>query len=141
MAGRHAIPIDLDDLEKLAGLQCTYDEAAAWLGMSPRTFDKRMQVPKFREVWNRGREKGLTSLRRSQFKLAEKSAAMAIFLGKNYLGQCDTHEITGKDGTPLIGDNFVRIIVEGTTPAHGNGNGNGYHPTNGLRVPAPDPDA
>ena len=26
-------------------------------------------------------------LRRNQFKLSEKSAAMAIFLGKNYLGQ------------------------------------------------------
>ena len=29
------------------------------------------------------------SLRRAQFRLAEKSAAMAIFLGKNYLGQSD----------------------------------------------------
>ncbi len=31
-------------------------------------------------------------LRRNQFKLSEKSAAMAIFLGKNYLGQKDTIE-------------------------------------------------
>ncbi len=29
------------------------------------------------------------SLRRFQFKLAQRSAAMAIFLGKNYLGQSD----------------------------------------------------
>ena len=29
-------------------------------------------------------------IRRNQLKLSEKSAAMAIFLGKNYLGQSDT---------------------------------------------------
>lgn len=28
-------------------------------------------------------------IRRNQLKLSEKSAAMAIFLGKNYLGQSD----------------------------------------------------
>ena len=38
------------------------------------------------------REKGKISLRRAQFRLAEKSAAMAIFLGKNYLGQRDAVE-------------------------------------------------
>jgi len=31
-------------------------------------------------------------LRRNQFKLSEKSAAMAIFLGKNYLNQKDSVE-------------------------------------------------
>jgi hypothetical protein len=31
-------------------------------------------------------------LRRNQFKLSEKNAAMAIFLGKNYLGQKDVVE-------------------------------------------------
>ena len=44
------------------------------------------------------------SLRRNQFKLAEKSAAMAIFLGKNYLGQTDRFEqiVTEvEDLTPL----------------------------------------
>ena len=32
---------------------------------------------------------GFISLRRKQFELAEKSPAMAIFLGKQYLGQTD----------------------------------------------------
>ena len=41
--------------------------------------------------------KGRTSLRRYQFKLAEKNAAMAIFLGKNYLGQKDYFESDNKD--------------------------------------------
>jgi len=101
--GRKTIPIDLTDLEKLAGLQCSYEEAAAWLGVSKRTFVTRMGVPELREVWERGREKGLTSLRRSQFKLADRNAAMAIFLGKNYLRQRDVTpiEITGRDGAPI----------------------------------------
>ena len=36
-------------------------------------------------------------LRRNQFKLSEKNAAMAIFLGKNYLGQKDYFESDNKD--------------------------------------------
>lgn len=36
-------------------------------------------------------------LRRNQFKLSEKSAAMAIFLGKNYLGQRDSLEQTNSE--------------------------------------------
>lgn len=32
-------------------------------------------------------------LRQNQLKLSEKSAAMAIFLGKNYLGQKDTVDV------------------------------------------------
>ena len=33
------------------------------------------------------------SLRRAQFNLAKTNAAMAIFLGKNYLGQKDSADI------------------------------------------------
>ena len=37
------------------------------------------------------------SLRRMQYKLAEKNTAMAIFLGKQYLGQKDNIEVEHKD--------------------------------------------
>lgn len=37
---------------------------------------------------------GHVSLRRKQFHLADKSPAMAIFLGKNYLGQSDNPTAT-----------------------------------------------
>jgi hypothetical protein len=43
----------------------------------------------FDEVYARFADAGLVSLRRAQFNLAKKSASMAIFLGKNYLGQSD----------------------------------------------------
>lgn len=41
------------------------------------------------------------SLRRLQFKHAEKSASMAIWLGKQYLGQRDTPEPVG-DANELL---------------------------------------
>ena len=36
------------------------------------------------------------SLRRIQYKLAEKNATMALWLGKQYLGQKDTFEVESK---------------------------------------------
>ena len=48
---------------------------------------------KARNVFENGRAGGLESLRRIQFKLAETNAAMAIFLGKTYLGQSDRREL------------------------------------------------
>ena len=46
----------------------------------------------FSEVFAEKRQKGRASLRRLQFRLAEKSATMAIWLGKQYLGQKDQVE-------------------------------------------------
>lgn len=51
----------------------------------------------FAEVYQKENAKGKMSLRRNQFKLSEKSAAMAIFLGKNYLGQRDSIEQTNSE--------------------------------------------
>ena len=46
----------------------------------------------FSEVLKDKRGLGKISLRRSQWRLAEKSATMAIWLGKQYLGQKDQVE-------------------------------------------------
>jgi hypothetical protein len=51
----------------------------------------------FLDVLKEKRENGIISLRRTQFQLAEKSPAMAIFLGKNLLGQTDKVEQTVND--------------------------------------------
>jgi hypothetical protein len=51
----------------------------------------------FSEIFRIKRENGIISLRRTQFQLAEKSPAMAIFLGKNLLGQTDKVEQTVND--------------------------------------------
>jgi hypothetical protein len=49
------------------------------------------------------------SLRRYQFKLAQKSAAMAIFLGKNYLGQKDNIIETDEQTLQAVGEALVKI--------------------------------
>ena len=39
--------IDLNELEKLSGLQCTDEEIAAWFGVSTRTIERRRLEPEF----------------------------------------------------------------------------------------------
>lgn len=86
--------INLEELEKLATLQCTYEELGAFFNCDKSTLSKNKD---YSTIIAKGREKGKMSLRRSQFKLAEKNAAMAIWLGKQYLGQKDLQEISAVD--------------------------------------------
>ena len=101
--GRPRKDVSIVQLRKLAELQCTYEEAAAVMGVSVATMKRRMAEPKYREAWDEGRCKGKMSLRRKQFALATKNAAMAIFLGKQWLGQRDVvaNEYSGPGGRPI----------------------------------------
>ena len=89
MAGRPKKEIDYETVEKLANIQCTQEEIASFLNLSVRTLQRDEE---FCRVYKKGQENGRMSLRRMQFKLAEKNTAMAIFLGKQYLGQKDVVE-------------------------------------------------
>jgi hypothetical protein len=82
--------IDLSELEKLCGLQCTDEEIAAWFGVSTRTIERRRLEPEFADVMDRGRARGRISVRRLQMKLLEQgNATMGVWLGKNILNQVD----------------------------------------------------
>jgi hypothetical protein len=70
-------------------LHPTDGEVAAWFGVSTKTIERRKSEPAFAEALERGRARGKLNLRRIQNKMAENNAAMAIFLGKNLLGQSD----------------------------------------------------
>ena len=104
-AGRPKKEIDYTTVEKLANIQCTQDEIASFLGISTRTLQRDEQ---FMELFNRGRENGKMSLRRIQWRHAEKSVPMAIWLGKQYLGQRDKVEYTD-DGMKSINENINNI--------------------------------
>src|SRR5215471_16780299 len=96
--------IDLAELEKLCGMQCTDEEIAAFFGVSTRTIERRRQVKKFSEVMEQARAKGRVSVRRSLFRLAAAgNIAAAIFLSKNLLGYRDVvnTEHSGPDGSPI----------------------------------------
>jgi hypothetical protein len=82
-----------DQLRALGRIQCTYDEASSVLRCSKRTLQMFFDAhPDARETFDSGKLEGLASLRRKQFSMAETNATMAIWLGKQYLGQRDKTE-------------------------------------------------
>ena len=110
--GRPKKEIDKKIFENLCGLQCTLEEIAGVFDCSADTIErwcKREYKETFAETYKKHSAKGKMSLRRTQFKLAEKSAAMAIFLGKNYLGQKDNIIETDEQTLQAVGEALVKI--------------------------------
>ena len=103
-SGRKPININVQDVEKLAALQCTDEDMAACFHVNLRTFERRRKQRAFAEAIERGRALGRVSLRRRLFELAKKgNVAAAIFLAKNLLGYRDAirNEHSGPDGGPI----------------------------------------
>ena len=94
--GRPRKIIDQQEFEKLCALQCTLNEVCAWFRIDDNTLNKWCKETygtTFSEVFKVKRGIGQVSLRRSQFQMAEKNPTMAIWLGKQYLGQRENIEI------------------------------------------------
>jgi IS30 family transposase len=93
---RKKIEVDWDQVKKLCAIQCTRKEIAAFMNISEDTIEracKREFKKYFRDLRDDWAEGGKCSLRRKQWLLADKSATMAIFLGKQMLGQIDEESI------------------------------------------------
>ena len=118
--GRPKIEIDWDIFEDLCNIHCTLTEMAAFFKCSERTIEravKRQYNETFVDTYKKKCGIGKMSLRRKQFVLADTSAAMAIWLGKQYLNQrdkvdieTDEIEITfgGKNLAEIAGDDSSR---------------------------------
>ena len=76
-------------IETLAGYMCTDEEIAHALDVTVDTLTNKRNRATFSECKNKGMDRGKVSLRRTQFRLAERNASMAIWLGRNILGQTD----------------------------------------------------
>ena len=61
-------------------------------------------------LYKKGQDNGKRSLRRIQFKLAEKNPTMAIWLGKQYLGQRDNIDVANTDLSKV--DELLKEIKE-----------------------------
>ena len=97
--GRPKKFVDLELVEKLAHIQCTYGEIASTLGVSVDTLQRNKD---FAVVYKRGAEGGRKSLRRMQFESANKgNVVMQIWLGKQYLGQSDQGTLQVRHTAPL----------------------------------------
>jgi transposase len=89
---RPQIEINKEHFENLCNMQCTLEEIAGFFKCSKDTIERwceRTYEEGFADTYKKYSQNGKISLRRYQFKLAEKNASMAIWLGKQYLGQTD----------------------------------------------------
>lgn len=95
--GRPKKEITEEEFKKLCSLQCTIEEIAGWFNCHEdtiRNYCKRTYDKTFQEVYSEFSVAGKISLRRTQFKIAEGgNATMAIWLGKQMLGQTDRSDV------------------------------------------------
>ncbi len=104
-------------IEALASVQCTHDEIASCLHTTKDTLYAPHNLEAFSTAYQKGAEIGKMSLRRSQFQLAKVNPTMAIFLGKQYLGQSESKK--DDSGAKSALDQLCSAIR-----AAGGGNGN-----------------
>jgi hypothetical protein len=111
--GRPKIEFDLAELEKLAALQCTDEELAAWFDCSVDTIQRRRKDDEaFLRSYQKGREGGKISLRRLQWKTAQGGhAGMQIWIGKQWLNQRDRSDFDINATTPSL-----NVILSGDEP-------------------------
>jgi hypothetical protein len=97
---RQKLPINADEVLKLAQLGCKNEEIADFLECSEQTITHR-----FQEELTKGRADLKMSLRRMQIQSAQRgNVAMMIWLGKQLLGQVDRTHI---DITKVPDDMFI----------------------------------
>lgn len=110
--GRPKKEIDKKQFESLCAIQCTKDEICFFFD----NIDEKTLTRWCKDTYNMGFSdiykiksvNGKISLRRYQFELAKRSTPMAIFLGKNYLGQKDVIENNSENSLKKLDD-----ILEG----------------------------
>jgi len=94
--GRPKINLNLEELERLSRLNCTMPEISAYFDIPLRTLeDKFTNEVDVRKAIEKGRATGKLSLRRRQIQIMKETnnPTMAIWLGKQMLGQTDKQEI------------------------------------------------
>lgn len=93
---RPRIEIDKEQFEKLCSIQCTINEIAGFFKCSVDTIErwcKREYNEGFADTYEKKRGIGKISIRRAQFRMAETNPTMAIWLGKQFLGQSEKQEM------------------------------------------------
>ncbi len=111
--GRPKKKIDKSVFENLMKIQCTKEEICAVLMVSENTLlnwvKENYDGATFCAVFSSFKAVGRASLRRIQYDQAEKNPRMAIWLGKQYLGQRDTDRDKPQDDDPI--DEFINAVL------------------------------
>lgn len=115
--GRPRKEINQENFESLCKLQCTVEEIAGFFKCDADTINawcKRTYGETFSAVYKKHSQDGKISLRRYQFRLAERNSAMAIWLGKQYLGQRDHQIISlGEDDSKQAMAKYLEVVANG----------------------------
>ena len=118
--GRPRKEIDRRVFESFCAIQCTQREICDYFEVTDKTLNawcKRTYGMGFSDIFKIKKGKGKISLRRMQFRLAEKSPAMAIFLGKNILGQSDYPDDRGEDAIKAANEQTLTLADLLNNPA------------------------
>jgi hypothetical protein len=134
-AGRKPATIDVVEMAKVCGLQCTDEEVAAFFGVNVRTIERRRQKePAFAAAMEHGRAKGRISVRRGlHVQAAQGKIPALIFLAKNLPGYRNprSNEPSGANAGPDLTKpkkfsgslmellELYRELTLGTPPARG----------------------
>lgn len=116
--GRPTIDIDWNQFKKLCALKPTLRELASYFDCSEDTIERRCEEQYgkvFAEVFKDFSSHGNLSLRRNQMKLSEKNASMAMWLGKQWLGQEDPDSRKMANSTKALADTLMRFGVFDTS--------------------------
>lgn len=113
--GRPKVNINLVELQKLCTLNCTMPEIAHFFDIPLRTLEDRFKNDQdVRNAIEKGRSQGKLSVRRKQLQIMDENnnATMAIWLGKQLLGQRDKHDIVTEDKAETKLTEALEIIQE-----------------------------
>ena len=105
--------INLKHLEKLCSMQCTKSEICDFFDIDEKTLTRICKDEYgmgFSDVYKKKSATGKISLRRYQFRIAETNATMAIWLGKQYLGQRDNLELIDNTEINKQIENIAKLI-------------------------------
>lgn len=111
MNGRPQKEINWTLFEDLCSLQCTQKEICAVMHIHRETLKLKVEEhyeEEYSVVFERLSESGKASLRRMQFKIAKRHAGMAIFLGKQWLGQKDNEAMI--QIPPEMMENYKKLM-------------------------------
>lgn len=90
--GRPPKEVNWELFKELCEIHCTMDEISNILDINDDVLRGKIKAKfgiNFQEVHKKFSASGKRNLRRDQFKLAKRNAAMGIWLGKQYLDQKD----------------------------------------------------
>ena len=117
---------EYEKLEVLAQVQCTVEEAAAAMDISPATFRKKLNAdPKMKEIRDRGPHRRVASrFERLQWQHAlgfgPHAVAMTVHLSKHWLGEHDRANLeisgnlnvsTNRTATDIMLDNIKAELL------------------------------